>query len=231
MVVDFGFTSKGLQLTEADIAAEESKTFGSKFMEQGVHSVKIIEAGWHENKETKSTACRGDGTWHNLKVVYENAAGQIYNHYVQVPTSKLTYTIQGKKGPQESAFMFVKFKAFCAGIGEIASPDAKLLTALMKKFFADPKKLIDKTLEITLSYKGCYLQYVEGAGKEATYSIMNPDGTILDAGPYTRPVAVKEAVVKFKKTISDLELSQITSKIVEVEEIEADETTTDPEKW
>jgi hypothetical protein len=164
-------------------------------------------------------------------VVYENAAGQIYNHYVQVPTSKLTFTVNTQKGPKESAFMFVKFKAFCAGIGEVASADPTLLTALMKRFFTKPEKLVGKTLEITLGYKGSFLQYLEGKGEDAVYAIMNNDGTLLDCGPYTKTQAVIAAAQQ-KTQITELELLNITSKIVdEPETEEAAKPKTEEEGW
>ncbi len=212
-MVDFGFKNDGLQLTDEEILAEENKTFGSKFMEAGVHSVKITEAGWHIGKETGKTSCKGDATWHNLKIVYENAAGQTYNHYLQVPTSKLTYTVNGKKGPQESPFMFIKFRGFCAGINEVAAPNAALLTKLAKRRFAKPEGLVGETLEITVGYNGPYLKYEGGAGKDALYSILNKDGSVLDAGLYAKSDAIKAAAIKHKKSISELELLSITNRV------------------
>jgi hypothetical protein len=179
----FSFKSEHLQLTDEQLKQAESGELGSRYMDQGVHAVKIIEAVWHEGKETKSTACAADPTWHNLKVIYENGSGETYTQYLQVPTSKLTFTSVSKKGKvMESAFMFVKFRSFCAGLGELASPDAALMTKLMKKLFAKPEKLVGKELEITLGYKGCYTSYLEGKGDEATFAIMNKDGSILDPG-------------------------------------------------
>jgi hypothetical protein len=215
----FDFKSDSLQLTDAELAKAESGEFGSKFMDRGVHSVKIIEAGWHEGKDSKSTACASDPTWHNLKVVYENGSGETYNHYLQIPTSKLTFTITTKKGKvMESAFMFVKFRAFCAGLGELATPDAKVMSSLIKKFFVKPEKLVGKEMEITLGYRGCYLLYLEGSGEDATYSIMNKDGTILDPGPYKKKEAATQAAIKHQKAVTQLELLGITSLLIDEED-------------
>lgn len=223
----FNFKSDSLQLTDADVEKAELGEFGSKFMDQGVHPVKIIEASWHVGKDTGTTACKSDPTWHNLKIVYENGAGQTFKHFFQVPTSKLTFTITRQNGQvQESAFMFLKFRSFCAGLGELATPDAKVMNALMKKFFAKPEKLIGKELEITLGYQGCHLQYVSGKGDDAQYSIMNKDGSILDPGPFKRDEAEKVAAVKHKKPLSRLELLSITSLLID----EEDESTVDSGK-
>ena len=219
----FSFTKSNLGLTQEEvIKAEENKGGGSRFMDPGVHSVKIVEADFHKNRDTQLTSCKSDPTWHNIKVVYENGAGQRHNHYVQIPTSKLTFTVNGQKGPKESAFMFVKFRQFCAGIGEVADIDATKLGALMNKYFATPNKLVGKNLEITLGYQGAYLSYMEGRGDEAAYAIMNKDGTILDPGPYTKKTAVVEAA-KRQTIITELELLSITSRVVEapVEEVAA----------
>jgi hypothetical protein len=216
----FSFKSDHLQLTDDQLKKAESGEFGSKYMDQGVHSVKIIEAGWHEGKDTKTTACRADPTWHNLKVVYENGSGEIFTQYLQVPTSKLTFTVISKKGKvQESAFMFVKFRSFCAGLGELASPDANVMNKLMKKLFAKPEKLVGKEVEITLGYRGCYLSYLEGRGDDATFAIMNKDGTILDPGPYAKKDANTECVIKHQKNITSLELLSITSQLDEDESV------------
>jgi hypothetical protein len=214
VTVNFGFKNDSLRLTDEELKKAESGSFGAKLMEQGVHQVRITAAEWHVGKETKTTACRADPTWHTVKIVYQNAVGEVFNHYLQVPTSKLTFTINTKAGGQkESPFMFVKFRSFCAGIGELASPDAKLLTSLMKRLFADPSKLIGKELEITLGYQGCYAGYIGGAKESATYSIMNRDGTILDPGPYSKEDVERYAVTKHKKTLYQLEITNIFSTL------------------
>jgi hypothetical protein len=211
--VTFGFTDEGLRLTDEQIAEAESGG-GSKFMDQGVHNVKITSAGWHVGKTSNTTACK-DPTWHNLKLVYVNSAGQTYNHYLQVPTQKLTFTTNTQKGPKESAYMFVKFRSFFAGIGELVTTDRKDLNKLVKKYLNKPGSLVGKELEITLGYKGCYLSYISGKGEEAEYAIMGKNGELLDAGPYTRKKAGIVAATKLKKPLSDLELLSIKSLLID----------------
>jgi hypothetical protein len=159
----------------------------------------------------------------------ENAAGQQYTHYVQIPTSKLTFTINTAKGPKESAFMFVKFKQFCAGVGEKVSADAQVVLAVLKKLFADPTKMIGKTLEIKLGYNGPYLEYLGKDGDASTYSVMKADGTILLEGPFDAKKAELETVKKTGKGLSRLELQAITSKVLDEESDE--ETKKETAEW
>jgi hypothetical protein len=225
--VIFDIKSSNLGLTDEDIEKAEKGGGGSKFMEQGVHSVKIVEAGFHANKESKQTSCKSDASWHNVKVVMENSAGQQYTHYVQIPTSKLTFTINTAKGPKESAFMFVKFKQFCAALGESVSADAALVLKVLKKLFADPSKMIGKTLEIDLGYSGPYLQYLGKEGDASTYSVMKLDGSILLEGPYDAKKAEIETVKKTGKGLSRLEIRSFTSKVV----VHEDQKDKEKEEW
>jgi hypothetical protein len=228
--MQFGFTKSSLGLTDEDIKKAESGNGGpSKFMGVGVHTVKITEASYNGGKSGK-IECDSDPTWVKLSVNLENAAGQSKKTTVIVPTSKLTFTTARGK---ETAFMFVKFKQFCAGIGESISADPIALGSLMKRLFADPKKLIGKKLEITIAYQAAYLDYVGKDGDNAQYSLMSKDGEILEAGPFTKQEA-QLAAARRKVQLADFpEIVNITSKIVEkkVEEPQEEVAAPADEPW
>ena len=216
-MVDFGFTKSSLGLTDEDVKKAESGGNGNKFMEPGVHSVKIAKAEYFGGKAGKIQS-DSDPTWVKLKIEYENSAQQKTNQIILVPTSKLTYrTKQGK----EIAFLFVKFKEFCEGFGEIVSADPASLNKVTTKFFKDPSKLVGKGMEITLEYTGPYLQYVGKDGDNAQYSIMSKDGQILDAGPYTKEEAQIAAAKKSLTLVGFTEIVHITSKVSDAPKKEA----------
>lgn len=201
----FSFDKSNLGLTEEEVKKAESGDAGGKYMDPGVHAVKIIGAEHYAGKKG-SIYSESDPTWIKLQVIYENPAGAKKNSIIMLPTSKLTYkTAAGKETP----FLFVKFKQFCASVGIAVSADAPTLTKVMKAYFANPKKLIGLTSEIKIAFTGPYRHYVS----KDNYEVRDVTGKVLIPGPLTKDEADIAAASKGLTLQSFPEIVDLVNKI------------------
>jgi len=176
-MLKFGFNNNNLQLTQEEFekAKEQAEKGFGKYLEEGTHEVKITEAEFSVNAETGSCMCEKDPTWGKVRITLTDASDRSINHTVLVPTSSLKY------GESKGAhFPFIKFTEFMAALGENVKADAKVMSAITKKYFADLKKLVGKEMKIDVGYKGPHLKFVE----KGKYQIVKADGSQLIVADY-----------------------------------------------
>lgn len=146
----FNLQASNIGMTDAEIQAGLEKKSGNFFDTPGPMDLTITAAEWHANKITGETACRGDSTWHNVKLTLQAADGREINHWIQVPTSKIEF------GEKRTLFVYGKFQEFLISFGE-AVTNAKL-QGLLEKYFAKLDKLVGQKVSVTLGYEGPYVQ-------------------------------------------------------------------------
>lgn len=143
----FNLTASNIGFKNDEEFQEElNKTGGKYFDSPGNYDLTISAAVFHENKETGSIYCKGDETWVNVKVTLTSTDGRSIDHWLQVPTTKVTF------GPKDTLNVYKKFQQFLYGIGE--SGAIKELNKLLNKYFADPAKLVGKKVNVDLGYEG-----------------------------------------------------------------------------
>jgi hypothetical protein len=226
--IDFSFTKSSLMLTEEEYqeAASKSTGGGSKFCTPGVYAWKIITADFSRDKATgEIKRGKNDATWINVALEFENAAGQTLKYWLMVPTSKLTYNEANSKRPE---FVFFQFRQFMAAIGVEVTADAKILGAVMKKYFSDPKKLIGKTFDAEVGYKGPYLKYLA----KDQYQICKPNGDVICPDIFADRKTAEVKATEMKLQLSGfVEITNFLGKKQEPAVVEASEPEVVVDEW
>lgn len=126
---------------ENDIPAEDFKqNQGSEYLQEGRHSVKVIEVGEPKPNDY-------DQSWVDLPVTFANPAGKIGMFYLSIPTKTLQY--QTTKGP--SLYRATELLDFCKSAwGDSEFP--REVHVYLRKKFGDPDKLKGTKVEVEV---GC----------------------------------------------------------------------------
>jgi hypothetical protein len=208
-IPSFNLDASNLDITsDADLQAAIEKE-QKKGFEPGRYTLKIVNARFHANKDTKSIFCASDPTWFNVAVTLESADGRSKDYFVQVPTTKVKYT--GKKG-KDTLFVWTKFCEFMAAIGEAAS--LTNLSKLAPKYFGSEetiKTLNGKEIDVDMAHEGAFAEkegdlfkIVTKAGdyQEDKETILFPD--FNSAKTFAEVKGIKLSFVEVKKLHSKI---------------------------
>ena len=146
----FNLNASNVNFDDASLQAELDKKTSKYFDEPGNYDLVISAAEYHIGKDTGTSACKGDDTWHNVKITFSHVDGRSINHWLQIPTAKVTY------GDKETLNPYRKFQQFLFGLGE--SVQIAQLQGLLTKYFADPNKLVGQKVNVDLGYEGPYVE-------------------------------------------------------------------------
>ena len=166
--VSFGFTKNTVSFSEEEFnkKIEDEENKGGKFLDVGIHTVEITEAGFSQ----KSVFSEKDPTWLNITMTL-TAGEKSTKNFLCVPTKRLEFNPEESKRPM---WAFVKFRAFMAAIGETVLANPESLNEVLPKYFSDPSKsLVGKRLKITIGWTGPHIKFV---GKDQ-FKIANKDGS------------------------------------------------------
>jgi hypothetical protein len=155
--------------------ASESKLKG---FEPGTFTLKIKAADLHKNKVTGNIACEKDPSWFNVMVVLESADGRTTQHYLQIPTKKLTYNETNSKSPY---YVFRNLQKFMGAVG--IELTVETVGEVIPAFFANdgvsltyPEKLIGQTVTVDIGFSGSHVR----RNDEGKFILVNKKNAILD---------------------------------------------------
>ncbi len=140
------FNFDNLDLSESEFQKQEDALNVPKFLEPGVYTLKITKAAY------KGVNLK-DSTWMNASVEFSTTNGQSIRHSIMVPTSKISFSNNGK----ESLFPMITFRKFLSAIGVDHSLDN--IGKTLKKYFSDLSALEGKSVEATVGYKGAHFKF------------------------------------------------------------------------
>lgn len=132
-----------------------------KFFKVGMYDCVIKEAVL----ETKGKA-PADSTWKKLKIVIEGSGGKTKFHWIEYPTERQEYIVDGK----DRWFMFLKFQAFAMATGCSADTDVgEFITEVME----DPAKLVGRQIRVRFGYSRGYYAKFCGSKDVKEYQLVN----------------------------------------------------------
>ena len=143
------------KINDEQIVDVAKATSSNKFLNPGLHSVKIKEV---TDKGPFST----DPTWFMLRVVFEDATGRTINTIVPIPTVSVYYN--------EKTWAYKKFVKFCVAVG--LEVDVKNLKALLIARFDKLEPFLGMDVEVQVGYEGWYPHFVA----KDVYELRNPQG-------------------------------------------------------
>lgn len=153
-VFDLSAANIGFEKDE-DLQAELDKSRGKYFDAPGNIDLVVTSAAFHPNKVTGSIYCKGDESWVNVKVTFSGPDGRSIDHWLQVPTTSITF------GPKKILGLFKKYQQFLFGIGETTT--VATLSKVTNKYFQDPAKLVGQKVNVDLGYENDHVAPV-GSG-------------------------------------------------------------------
>lgn len=177
------FNFEGLKQFSNSVNAEEiekaiASEGKSKTFEPGTYTMKITAIDYHKSRDTGKITCAKDPSWFNVVATLTTEDGRTKQHFVQVPTVKLTYAEGTSKAPY---FSFRNLVKFMEAIGvELSVENA---AEVISKFFAGDgttltgaKLFLGQKVTVDMGYKGNHVTRNE----DGTFSIKVKNNYVLD---------------------------------------------------
>ena len=172
----FDFSQMDVTDEEVQKASEKSSP---KFFFPGNYDLKIKSA-------TIGKQNVNDPTWFSVQLTLGGIDEREIRTFLMVPTKTAKFNKPGLKNP---LFLYIKFVAFMAGIGQQIS--VKTLKTVVPKVLGDLNNLIGKAVNVDIGYDGYYI----GRTADKTFTIMEKSGKVLkESGEYAdRDGAIADA--------------------------------------
>ena len=167
MAISFKIQSDSV--TDAEIQGE-NKTFAKteRYFSTGLYEDCTLRAINFEPKDPEQSVngcfmspCKKDPTWISVGVGIAHG-DKVTNHFIMVPTEKLTY------GDDAITMPFLGLCKFMNAIG-IADFDRKTASKYLQLFFTDPSKLFGLKVNVKMGYRNAHVQYIS----KGKYHVLN----------------------------------------------------------
>jgi len=186
-------------LTPEEFKTKQAATGGKWIRDAGTYSLSVTGV------EVQGTS-RFDSQWINLKFTFENAEGQQFSEFVEVPTTAERSFLYGEK---KSLANYNKLERFLKGFG-ITLDYASAMSTIAELFGDAEQTFIGKTVSLRLGFYGNHIKYMGKSGEDKQYMIVNKGGEPIEPKIFTNFDAAKayakENSIKLQDFIKVLEV-------------------------